>query len=82
MIEELTGLHDKKGVAIFEGDILSTSNYFGNGTGQVISGPWSFAIKEITYTGEMVWGSPDGEHWQEDETEIIGNIHNNPEMLS
>lgn len=72
-LEEYTGLKDKKGVEIYEGDILKTKN----GVCYVIWFDASFALKS---PGSE---SIDFEHSSVYElSEIIGNIHENPELLN
>lgn len=88
-VGQYTGLTDKNDVKIFEGDIcdFTVFDYLDNDTqyrGVVI------------YAGSrfMLWKSEDNEYYgadggfdldwvvaQDDEFEIIGNIHDNPELL-
>jgi uncharacterized phage protein (TIGR01671 family) len=82
IIEQFSGLKDKNNKDIYEGDILKTKNYFGIGTGIVKNNTWTFYIQNIKSSGELVWGSPEGEHWEIEETKIIGNINENPELIN
>ena len=77
IVMQFTGLFDKNGVKIFEGDILRyTGSYKGHGLYQII---WTdnlqFECLEINgnnYMMPTVWV---------EEMEIIGNIYENKELL-
>lgn len=68
ILEQFTGLHDRNGKEIYEGDILR--DQYGN------VGPcyWIPSTWEFINTGGCV---ESGERW-----EIIGNIHESPELLT
>ena len=92
---QLTGLTDKKGVDIYEGDIIS----FSNGTlSQDVNGdipcpngsPMRYSknenlIREVIYEKSSFRinnGNPLGSAYlSSDEIEIIGNIHQNSDLL-
>ena len=75
-IGQYTGLKDKNGKMIFEGDIVHIDNYDEGWDSTVEFKGGAFAVdvegKEYDYTAIG---------WLEYEVEIIGNIHDNPELL-
>lgn len=72
-VGQYTGLIDKNGKRIFEGDILNIE--------------FSETVVEnavIGYVGASFYGSTSSDDWELDgycNFEIIGNIHDNPELL-
>lgn len=72
-VGQFTGLCDKNGVKIFEGDIINID--------------YSETVVEdvvIEYVGTSFYGSSDYDDWELDEycqLEIIGNIHDNLKLI-
>ncbi len=70
-VGQYTGLTDKNGNKIFEGDILKTS------IGCIFSVEWEKEGRFLGFTSErkIVYVN------REPKAEVIGNIHDNPELL-
>jgi len=79
-LEQFTGLRDKNGKEIYEGDILYTKNRYGDGLAVVKNSGWSFYVEPISQNADFVWADQDGNNWECSNTEVIGNIHENPEL--
>jgi uncharacterized phage protein (TIGR01671 family) len=91
---QFTGLHDKNGKEIYEGDIISYS--FQNGFGPIehrgmvtYSAPrWHLDKLRIDLNNTSngyIKDMSDGEYWlsrTQYDAEVIGNIYENPELLN
>ena len=78
-IEQYTGLKDKNGKEIYEGDIVE-KHYFDKGHRYVIRYIESEASFMLRYGGRNV-GQPLIKQDADDNLSVIGNIHENPELL-
>ena len=75
---QFTGLKDKKGVEIYEGDIVTYNSRGLDFKGYVVSNNWEFYYEPIDKF------SKDYDHMSYPpgvDIEIIGNIYENPELL-
>ena len=77
-VGQFTGLNDKNGKKIFEGDILSSSEW--SCLCEVIWNGGGFTIKQGETTQNLKTNLEDY-YGNEFEAEIVGNIHDNPELL-
>ena len=68
VLMQYTGLKDKKGVEIYEGDILESKVYGTADVKYIDSGFWLIDKK-------------DGQHYFPHERKVIGNIYENPDLL-
>lgn len=77
-IEQYTGLKDKNGKEIYEGDILSAGDKYYKVVFESIRA--GFVAKGITqYTGDHFAGYFG--RYLVNHCEVVGNIHENPELL-
>lgn len=87
IVEQFTGLKDKNGREIYEGDIIRKHGAYpedetDGGIGEVIyDEQWMrFVIKERK-AKRWTFNGPEGVEWLPDNLEVIGNIHENKELL-
>ena len=84
-VGQYTGLTDKHGKKIFEGDIVAQNWYdhdepADDSFGEVVFCEYdcSFSVMDVNKDGIVPLGNCHAYHW---EAEVIGNIHDNPELL-
>ena len=78
-VGQYTGLNDKNGKRIFEGDIAETSDFNSeDGYGEII---WDEQTARFAISGSTNILFADFDNYFGNEIEVIGNIHDNPELL-
>ena len=85
-VGQYTGLNDSKGNKIFEGDIVKYKNTDGikvNGVALTIIGKVNYNEKNASFAidGTDKIGAKHYDYFPIKNIEVIGNIHDNPELL-
>lgn len=91
VIEQFTGLHDKSGKEIYEGDIVRAHAFYFDGNeaerefvGTVMYSDWcSFGIQDAKprYGSGGWYEFSDTSHFEDTCIEVLGNIHENPDLI-
>lgn len=78
-IGQYTGLTDRNGTRIFEGDIVEVGDFNSeDGYGEIM---WDEQTARFAISGSTNILFADFDNYFGNEIEVIGNIHDNPELL-
>lgn len=81
VIQQYTGLTDKNGVEIYEGDVI---RFYDEEDGRLYNLYCKYTLENAWFSFlESFENDYDGYYWMEvmDKCEVIGNIHENPELM-
>lgn len=83
VIEQYTGLKDKNGTEIYQGDICSFTSKTGKHTGVVerLDNLAGFGLRMVKNNFRYTFSNLDTMGVNLDTLEVVGNIHENPELL-
>lgn len=85
VVEQCTSLKDKNGKLIYEGDIIRVfyDHFNGTFTEKEVVGPVKWECGTWVVNNSFLHHSPeyDETHLESAAVEVIGNIHENPELL-
>ncbi len=89
ILMQYTGLKDKNGVEIYEGDIVeikqqgSIAKYIpNNSVNEIVYKDSAFCVKETWGIGSIEWPIIAGLYYKaSEEFEVLGNVYENPELL-
>ncbi len=84
-VGQFTGLHDRNGKEIYEGDIVNFDDttynpYASSYTGEVVSYRGCWCVKNETDYG-VFYPNLFRDDFADRKTTLLGNIHDNPELL-
>ena len=78
VVQQWTGLKDKKGTDIYEGDVVKHTYYGHRAAGK----PSGITTISTVYWSEMSLGFALISNFTMAHTEVLGNIYENPELLN
>ena len=83
-VGQYTGLRDKNSAMIFEGDIVKCDSGFITEVvfGHFTIGSDSWGVEHSTPGFVCKYSDGSGHHGLDPDVEVIGNIHDNPELLA
>jgi len=78
VVMQFTGLTDKNGKEVYEGDIIQWPHLKGHDIPVIVY----FNDSEFVFVGKPINPQSETESWLDNKCEVIGNIYENPELLN